>query len=153
MTPVPQAELRALVSEAVREAVAQLRSSGGDTPAPLGRLELSGDGPRRRTHAVRLTTDEDLNAFARQLLALFENPKSRQDVRNGWLRFRLDGATAPARHSKPASVRIDKGAVTERRIVQAAQAGESLLIARGAVLTPLARDKARALGVHIEKEH
>jgi hypothetical protein len=49
-------------------------------------------------------------------------------------------------------VRVDRGAITERRIVEASEAGQDLIVARGAVLTPLARDKARALGVHIEKE-
>ena len=35
----------------------------------------------------------------------------------------------------------------------AARAGERLVLGRGAVLTPLARDRARASGVQIEKEH
>jgi hypothetical protein len=34
----------------------------------------------------------------------------------------------------------------------AAQAGERLVLGRAAVLTPLARDRARACGVEIEKE-
>ena len=34
----------------------------------------------------------------------------------------------------------------------AAQAGERLVLGRSAVLTPLARDRARATGVEIEKE-
>jgi hypothetical protein len=34
----------------------------------------------------------------------------------------------------------------------AARAGERLVLGRGAVLTPLARDRARASGVRIEKE-
>jgi hypothetical protein len=37
-------------------------------------------------------------------------------------------------------------------INHAAQAGERLVLGRGAVLTPLARDRARASGVQIEKE-
>jgi hypothetical protein len=36
--------------------------------------------------------------------------------------------------------------------VRAAAAGARLVLGRGAVLTPLARDKARTLGVQIEKE-
>jgi len=34
----------------------------------------------------------------------------------------------------------------------AAAEGARLVLARGAVLTPLARDRARALGVEIERE-
>jgi hypothetical protein len=48
--------------------------------------------------------------------------------------------------------RIERGAVTEAVVSQAAQAGERLVLGRGAVLTPLARDRARASGVQIDKE-
>ncbi len=48
--------------------------------------------------------------------------------------------------------RVDKGAVTERMVAAAAAAGARLVLGPRAVLTPLARDKARALGVPIEKE-
>jgi hypothetical protein len=37
-------------------------------------------------------------------------------------------------------------------VTQAARAGERLMLGRGAVLTPLARDRARASGVEIDKE-
>jgi hypothetical protein len=49
-------------------------------------------------------------------------------------------------------MRIEKGAVTERVVREAKAAGARLVLAPGAVLTPLARDKAKALGVQIEKE-
>ena len=55
------------------------------------------------------------------------------------------GPSAPVR-------RIERGAVTEAVIAAAARAGERLVLGRGAVLTPLARDRARASGVQIEKE-
>jgi hypothetical protein len=48
--------------------------------------------------------------------------------------------------------RIEKGAVTERTVQAAATAGARLVLGPRAVLTPLARDRARALGVPIEKE-
>ena len=49
-------------------------------------------------------------------------------------------------------MRVDRGAVTERRVAQAAAEGARLVVGRRAVLTPLARDRARTLGVVIEKE-
>jgi hypothetical protein len=53
----------------------------------------------------------------------------------------------------PAAVRrIEKGAVTERAVIAAAKAGNRLVLGPGAMLTPLAKDKARALGVPVEKE-
>jgi hypothetical protein len=48
--------------------------------------------------------------------------------------------------------RIESGAVTEAVIRDAARAGQRLVLGRAAVLTPLARDRARASGVQIEKE-
>ncbi|MFB9767720.1 hypothetical protein ACFFOS_25330, partial [Nocardioides kongjuensis] len=107
---------------------------------------------RERVEAVRIGDDADLDRFARHLLALFENPKNRQDLRAGRLRFRLEGGAATAVPSDRPAQRVDTGAVTERQVKAAAEAGRRLVLGRRAVLTPLAREKARALGVPIEKE-
>ena len=144
------AELRALVREVVRDAVADLvppptvADHNGIQPAgPLNADE------KTRIDTVRIATDNDLDAFVRQLLRLFENPKARADLRNGRLSFRLAGGPAS---SQTTSRRIDSGAVTERHIVDIAESGGGLVLGRKAVLTPLAREKARALGVSIQKE-
>jgi hypothetical protein len=52
----------------------------------------------------------------------------------------------------PQARRIERGAVTEKVVRDAARAGERLVLGPGAVLTPLARDRARASGVEISKE-
>jgi hypothetical protein len=62
------------------------------------------------------------------------------------------GLSPPGEHSATPGHRIDKGAVTERAVQAAASAGVRLVLGPRAVLTPLARDRARALGVPIEKE-
>jgi hypothetical protein len=160
MTALSTDDLRVLVREVVRDAVA-----GIDPPAPqprpapatlAGQLGVTPTGPltngqRSRTETVRLTGDQDLDAFVRKLLALFENPKTRSDLRAGRLRFRLAGA-ASAHVAASASHRIDKGVVTERHIAELAASGGRLLLGPRAVVTPLAREKARALGISIEKE-
>ena len=144
------ADLRALVREVVRDAVAELvppptvaNHNGVQPTGPLSADE------KTRVDTVRIATDTDLDGFVRQLLRLFENPKTRADLRNGRLSFRLAGAPAS---SSAASHRIDSGAVTERHIVDVAASGGGLILGRKAVLTPLAREKARALGVSIQKE-
>jgi len=48
--------------------------------------------------------------------------------------------------------RVEKGAVTERMVAAAARDGAAMVLGPRAVLTPLARDKARALGVPVRKE-
>ena len=124
---------------------------------------------------VRLTTDEDLHEFVLRVLRLADNPKRRRDLLAGRLRFTLapGGHASAAAAGLPAGLpvptgvpgpaangarpdrgdhRIDKGAVTERAVQAAASAGARLVLGPRAVLTPLARDRARALGVPIEKE-
>ncbi|KUI24918.1 hypothetical protein AU196_06335 [Mycobacterium sp. IS-1742] len=174
MSTIDRAELRSLVREVVREAVKDLAGKNGGAPAPAPppvqapppapasppvqtvaeQIGVTPTGPlaadgKHRTESVRLTTDRDLDAFVRALLKLFENPKSRADLKAGRLSFRLAGATTGGRGQ---TQRIDSGAVTERHIADLATAGASLVLGPRAVLTPLAREKARALGVSIEKE-
>lgn len=142
---------------------AVLRPSSWDRPASPG--EVIGNGaqavptpappagedprPAEATEEVVIDTDVDLDRFVRSLLARFENPRDRMAIRAGTLRFTLRrDAAAPT----AATVRIEKGAVTERRITEAAERGSRLVLGPGAVLTPLGRERARALGVEIERE-
>jgi hypothetical protein len=120
-------------------------------PAPpqVGAVYTVRDGVEA-VETVSLRTDQELAAFTARLLHLFENPKHRDDLRAGRLRFRL-AASGPAGSARPAH-RIEKGAVTEAAVRDAARAGARLVLGRRAVLTPLALDRARASGVEIEKE-
>jgi hypothetical protein len=150
-------ELRALIREVIREVL--------PTDVPV-------------IETVNLSTDEDLAAFVARLLDL--DPETREELRAGRRRFILarqqvqpaisaahgsDGTngltvvngsagppTGPAGPAGPPTRRIERGAVTERVIRDAARAGERLVLGPGAVLTPLARDRARASGVEITKE-
>ena len=63
-----------------------------------------------------------------------------------------NGLTAVKGSADPPARRIERGAVTERMVRDAARAGERLVLGPGAVLTPLARDRARASGVEISRE-
>jgi predicted amidohydrolase len=74
-------------------------------------------------------------------------------IRSGKLRFRLGAIAAGIAAPAPATtIRVEKGAVTERAVRDAAAQGARLVLAPRAVLTPMARDRARSLGVEIEKE-
>lgn len=145
--------LRDLVAATVRDVVGELATgSVRESLAGASAAATTEDG-RSRIESVRISSDADLDAFARRLLSLFENPKTRQDLRSGRLRFQLAAlsqAAAPASVAPPH--RVDKGAVTERQVKAAAEAGQRIVLGPRAVLTPLGREKARALGVHIEKE-
>jgi hypothetical protein len=113
------------------------------------------------TETVNLSTDDDLASFVKRLLDL--EPGEREELRSGRKRFRLAAGpfppvpAGPAGQAGPAQAaagvrRIERGAVTEKVIKAAAAAGQRLVLGPGAVLTPLARDRARASGVQIEKE-
>jgi hypothetical protein len=123
----------------------------GSAPAQDGAAYTVRDGVGA-VETVSVRTDQELAAFVTRLLHLFENPRRRDDLRSGRLRFRLAaGGAVLAGPARPVH-RIDKGAVTEAAVRDAARAGARLVLGRRAVLTPLARDRARAAGVDIEKE-
>ncbi|CAN3131344.1 hypothetical protein ACNUDN_25915 [Mycobacterium sp. smrl_JER01] len=160
--------LRQLVREVVREAVSDLADarpapaqpapartpSPAALPPPTAPTGPVATGPlaadeRSRTDTVRIADDRDLDTFVRNLLRLFENPKTRADLRHGRLSFRL---VSTERQGPGSTRRIERGAVTERQIAEIASSGSSLVLGPRAVLTPLARERARALGVTIHKE-
>jgi hypothetical protein len=158
------AEVRAMVAQVVHDVVAEV--ARGSSPSPAAGLPAVSPAPvldrpqptgpvnaaaRSRVETVRLSGSTDLQRFALRLLELYDNPKTREDVRTGRLSFELaGGVAAPA---APGAVeRVERGAVTERTVAAAATTGARLVLGPRAVLTPLAREKARALGVVVEKE-
>jgi hypothetical protein len=134
------------------------------------------------TETVNLFTDEDLAAFVTRLLDLDPGAREDLRAGRKRFRLAVPShpqtpqapsvtqtASAPAvsggsgtdgpsgltavngSAGRPAR-RIERGAVTEKAVRDAARAGERLVLGPGAVLTPLARDRARATGVEISRE-
>lgn len=106
---------------------------------------------------VSLQNDQDLAQFVRRIVHLLENPATREAVKSGRHGFKLKRSSAPSPAASPgrpggAAQKILKGVVKENTVVDAAKAGARLVIGRGVVVTPLARDKARQLGVQIERD-
>jgi hypothetical protein len=154
-------ELRALIREVIRDVL----------PQGLPVIET-----------VNLSTDEDLAAFVARLLdldpeareelragrkefrlAVPSHPQTPQApsvtqtvsvpaVSGGSGVYGPNGLTAVNGSAGPPARRIERGAVTEKVVRDAARAGERLVLGPGAVLTPLARDRARASGVEISRE-
>ncbi len=153
MSPTSDSTLREMVRAAIRDELAGRGHArdAHDAAAPAG--VAAADAGRRRVETVSLRTDADLDRFVRDLVTLVENPKTRMDIRSGRLRFRLQPGSAGERRTSSAARRIERGAVTERQVEAAARAGERLVLGRGAVLTPLARERSRALSVQIDREH
>lgn len=180
MTDLLPPDIRTHVREVLREAIKELPQatvaslSTPASPAPVklssqswaaestvprtfaDEIGLAPSGPlgvedRRKVQRVQLTDDRDLASFVFTLMSQFENPKTRADIRAGRLTFKLAGGTTDA-SSNSGVHRIAKGAVTEKQILRVAEIGGRIVLGPAAVMTPLAREKARALKVPFEKE-
>lgn len=124
-------DLRTMVRDVLREVMAQRNASPGGAAV----------------ETVRIASDHDLAAFVARVI----EPATLDKLRAGQLRFTLGGhpaplPAAPAAAPGPALT----GVVTEQKIV-ALKGQTRLVLAPDAVLTPLARDKARRLGLTIER--
>lgn len=137
MSNAVESEIRALVRELLRDIVPQSANEAN---------------PGART--VNVATAADLTEFAALVLDLAKDSAAERDIRSGRLRFEPAAcsreATAPAPTNAPV-LRIDKGAVTEKVIIRAAESGTKLVLGRRAVITPLAKEAARKNGVGIER--
>lgn len=154
--------------EAVRAVLRDVLPEALTTPA-------TGPAAPMRAETVALRTQADLDALVRRVAGLCEDPARRAALREGRSGFRLAGpapagvgagvgagASALAGAGRGGSdrgsdrggvTRVERGAVTERAVKAAATDGHRMVLGPHAVLTPLARDRARVLGVQIEKEH
>lgn len=144
--------LRSLVREALRDALA---SSG-----KLPNLPAAPASPAAVTELVSLNSNAELFAFVQRILDMATDSATANRLRSGQIRFELpngaQSSAAPASVGGAAStgngLRVDRGAVTENLIKKAAEQGGTLIAGPGAVITPLARERARKLGVTITKE-
>ncbi len=126
LKPEMSNELRHMVRDVLREVMAQRQPTSGSA-----------------VETVRMANDHDLASF----IARLTEPATLEKVRAGQLRFTLGASPAPAAAVPAAAL---TGVITEQKIGQFQAAGR-LVLAPGAVLTPLARDKARKLGLTIER--
>lgn len=119
-------QLRELVREVLREVIPQKATATG-------------------VETVRIANDSDLASFVARLT----EPATAEAVRAGKLRFTLTGAPSVAPPpSAPSAVLT--GVITEQKI-QTLNGATVLVLSADAVLTPLARDKARRLGLKLER--
>lgn len=149
------AALKAAAQKAVTSAPAPAQSELAAKKAAPGRQST----PARQSvgEEVSFQSDQDLAQFVRRIVHLLENPATREAVKSGRHAFKLKrpgSAPAAASSGRPAGAaeKILKGVVKENTVIDAAKAGARLVIGRGVVVTPLARDKARQLGVQIERD-
>lgn len=148
-----EGELRAMVRDLLRDALA--RSDHGKTEKGVA-----------NTRQVSLATDKDVADFVTLLIGMVDDPATADAVRNGDITFTIAsnahpaapvaGTTARPRIVPAAGLAEDKtstlgGIITEARINKLAGPG-TVLLSPDAVITPLARDRARSLGLKFERK-
>ena len=137
--------LRDLVKSVIAEEVAAIRKP------------KAASAPGAAEERVAVANDADLVAFARRVLSLAGDPAKAKEIAAGRYPFRLDRLaapqhTAPAPHAPAAqSHRIDSGIVTESTLNKLPRGLSRLLLGPGVTVTPLAKDRARALGLTFER--
>ena len=120
-------ELRHMVREVLRDVMASRGQQGAAAVEP-----------------VQIGNDQELAAFVARLI----EPSTLERIRSGKLRFTLNAGTATPLPASPAHELT--GVITEQKINKLSGSG-ALILGAGAVLTPLARDRARKLGLRIER--
>lgn len=137
--------LRDLVKSVIAEEVATIRKPNGASASTSSE------------ERVAIANDADLVAFARRVLSLAGDPAKAKEIAAGRYPFRLDRpapqhATAPHAVAPVAqSHRIDAGVVTESTLNKLPRGLSRLLLGPGVTVTPLAKDRARALGLTFER--
>lgn len=127
LAPDMSKELRTMVREVLRDVMINRTQPG---PAAV--------------ETVCIASDQDLAAFVARAV----EPAALERIRTGKLRFTLGRAVAESQSQHQPEILT--GVITEQKLDRLAGAG-TLLLGPGAVLTPLARDKARKLGLKIER--
>lgn len=140
--------LRSLVRDALREAL-----NGANGATEIAKALSVESKPAQLVEVVSLNNDLDLKSLVNRVLDLAADPQTLAALREGTIAFQLSQQSGNHSASDSNTTRIEKGAVTESTIRKAAESGSTLILGRKVVVTSLARDKARDLGVAIIREN
>jgi hypothetical protein len=143
--------LRSLVREALRDALGGVNGAS-DIAKALSGSAAPVQKPAQVVEMVSLTSDTEVSSFVHRILDLAADAKTLSALRSGELVFQLTESSKANVADNSGTTRIEKGAVTESTIRKAAESGSTLILGRKVVVTSLARDKARDLGVTIVRE-
>ena len=175
---VPHDEIRRMVRELLRDAVAggatstpqQAPPAMSTRPAEVGGLServraalASGGGGIE----IAVASDSDLNTFAQQVALCALERDLLGAIASNRVRFRLAGGGGPraAPAEKAAAEKAapgaaspakdgdayhwEQGLLSETKITEIARSHAKLVLGRQALLTPLAWDRARSLGLQV----
>jgi len=138
--------LRAVIRDVLREIVPAAAARATTRPA-------EGIASAPVVEEVTIAGEADLQAFVARLLRLCDEPGGREALQSGRHRFRLRaGRATTAAPADGRPQRIDAGVLSESKVIALARGGRQVTLGKRVVVTPLARDKARQLGLKLERE-
>ncbi len=171
-------EIRHMVRELLRDAVAGVSCGAAEAPppeetpaAPMRTAEVGGLSERVRAALgsggggggieIPIASDSDLNAFAQQVALCALERDLLGAIAANRVRFRLavgggpEAVTAKQAVGPVAPVKDgdayhwEQGLLNETKVTEIARTHAKLMLGRRALLTPLAWDRARSLGLHV----
>jgi len=171
MAKIDREELRALVRQALKDALGAGPGAGAKPSAPavaegageLARLvrKAVADG-RRAEISIALRTPDDADRFARHVAEASSDPEVKAAILAGKVRFVPVGPAPAAAAPRPVAAappvqaagayEMASGVLSETRLVEIARSHKRIAIGAGVVLTPLARDKARELKIELTRQ-
>jgi hypothetical protein len=155
MSGVSSQEIRQLVREALRDLLPSGKAASETARGTLlSRLRAALNDPKRSTVEVRIDSAGDLTSFTRDLL------QAPEDIRVGILAGKIglslaqrgQGAVSAAPVRPRTSHQIAKGVVTEIMVAEIGKTSNRLIVGKGVVVTPLARDRAREMKIEIVRD-
>ena len=138
--------------DALRAVVRESWSNSSTHPARGWGRSLVSALIRRTRHGRHVHDDDDLRAFVLHVLRLAEDPVQRRLCAPGQIRFALGRPAQDCVSSRTAAaeLRVDRGALTEKAVVQAAPTAARLCWRRVRG-NPTGPRKARTLGVSVRQ--
>jgi hypothetical protein len=139
--------VRTIIREVLAEELQRFKSARSTAGVP--RTDV-------REERVSIASDADLAVFVARLLELTKDAQARRDIEEKRHVFRLAPGAPVERAASPAKgaaqpARIESGMVSERQIDALPPGTTQVVIGRSVRLTPLARDRARARGITLER--
>jgi hypothetical protein len=179
MARIDREELRALVRQALREALGRQTALPAKTlpeavtprtavppsveEPPRGRAAMLGAAlskGRPTRVAVTIASSADLDRFARDLIEASGHPDLKAAILSGELGFDLAGGSGPPPAAMTGLVtqpvggayQMASGVLSETKLVEIARTHGKIILGSGVVVTPLARDKAREMRIELTRQ-
>lgn len=165
---ISKEQIRTIVRDALQQATSKPVSASEQTgKAPvteLGRKVRNASRSKDKSAvSVKIRTGPQLNEFARELVAVAQNAELKELIVSGKVEFKLVDASASQKFASDEPIEyvnakregdcsFESGILTESKILKLAKNYQRVVLGKKAVLTPLARDRARSVKLEILRQ-